>query len=174
MRAFIALPVAGDALDGIARLQQQLPGGRPLPEENLHLTLAFLDDQPDDALEALHGTLSAIRAPGFAVPLRGLALYGQALAAEAEPVPPLTGLQTAVQTAARRAGIILPRRRFRPHITFARVKGRGAGLDGWISANAATRLPDLQAGSFSLFASTLRPQGALHEELAVYPLSETP
>ena len=50
MRAFIALPVSGAALDGIARLQQHLPEGRPLPEENLHLTLAFLDEQQDDHL----------------------------------------------------------------------------------------------------------------------------
>lgn len=170
MRAFIALPVAGDALDGITRLQQYLPEGRPLPEENLHLTLAFLDDQPEESLEALHEDLSGICAPGFAVPLRGLALFGQALAVEAEPVPPLAGLQTAVQAAARRAGIALPRRRFRPHVTFARLKGRGAGLSRYISENAATRLPDLQAAAFSLFASTLRPQGALHEELARYPL----
>lgn len=170
MRAFVALPVTGAALDSIARLQQQLPEGRPLPEENLHLTLAFLDDQPEDVLETLHEELLLIRLPAFQVPLQGLAMFGQALAAEAEPVPPLAQLQGAVLSAARRAGIPLPRRRFRPHVTFARFKTRGAGFTRYLSENAAASLPDLQAARFSLCASTLRPQGALHEELAQYSL----
>lgn len=170
MRAFIALPVDGDALSGIARLQELLPEGRPLPEENLHLTLAFLDDQSEDVLEILHEELSLIRLPAFQVPLRSLALFGRALAVEAEPVPPLAQLQNSVQSAARRAGLALPRRRFRPHVTFARFKSPGPGAARYLSENAAATLPDLQASCFTLCASTLRPQGALHEDLAQYRL----
>lgn len=168
MRAFIALPVSGAALDGLVRLQQQLPAGRPLPEENLHLTLAFLDDQPEEALEMLHENLALIRAAPITVQLHGLEMFGKALAVRASLSGPLAALQQSVQTAARAAGILLPRRRFRPHVTFARLTG--AAPAAYLAKNAAATLPPLQADRFSLFASSLRPQGALHEELAQYPL----
>ena len=46
MRAFLALDLPQETRDALIRVQADLPVGRPVPCENLHLTLAFLDEQP--------------------------------------------------------------------------------------------------------------------------------
>ena len=63
MRAFLALDIPDDVAAALIRLQSGIPFGRPVPEENLHLTLAFFEDAPDHGLEALHEMLSALRMP---------------------------------------------------------------------------------------------------------------
>ncbi|MFC3117545.1 2'-5' RNA ligase family protein [Jhaorihella thermophila] len=72
MRAFLAIGLPDAAVRDIRRLQARLPVGRAVPRDNLHLTLAFLDDQPEEALEALDAELQALRAPGFDLRLSGL------------------------------------------------------------------------------------------------------
>ncbi|MBS0126141.1 RNA 2',3'-cyclic phosphodiesterase [Thetidibacter halocola] len=178
MRAFIALPLPDSSLPALVPLQRQLRVGRPVPPENLHLTLVFLDEQSDEALEALHGELLRLRVPAFPVTLRGLSTMGgdppRILAAEADASPPLVALHKAVTGAARRAGLVLPARRFRPHVTLTRL-GRGdstarspalAGLAGFHHETAPLT-------AFALYESILRPSGAEYEALAVYPLIPT-
>ncbi|MBR9844371.1 MAG: hypothetical protein GYB25_14515 [Rhodobacteraceae bacterium] len=51
----------------VAALQDELRVGRKPPEENLHLTLAFLDDQPEAVLSELHEALQAEALPEFSL-----------------------------------------------------------------------------------------------------------
>lgn len=179
MRAFLALDLPQETRDALIRVQADLPVGRPVPCENLHLTLAFLDEQPQSVLEDLHGELQAIHAARFDLAFSGLGCFGgrwpKILFAAASPDPGLSGLRRAIAGAARRAGIALPRERFRPHVTLARF-GKGlsapeaARLGGFMQTHAGFAVPARTMAGFSLCRSTLRPQGALHEELAHYTL----
>jgi 2'-5' RNA ligase len=72
MRAFLALPLPDTICDALERLQESIPGGNLIPPENFHLTLAFLGEQPEHALEDLHFSLEAFRATAFGVHLKGL------------------------------------------------------------------------------------------------------
>ena len=70
--------------------------------------------------------------------------------------------------------MVLERRRFRPHVTLARF-GRTARADPqalarFLEAHAGFALSAVPASSMGLYASTLRPEGAEYEALAVYPL----
>ena len=124
MRAFVGLPLPDDALDALERLQEDIPVGRIVPAENLHLTLAFLDEQPEHALHQLHRELEQIEATPFSLYIRGLDLFGggkpRILFAAVEPDPALSRLRGQVRRAAERAEMDLSRERFRPHITLAR------------------------------------------------------
>ena len=108
-------------------------GGRPVPEANLHLTLAFLGAVPTARLEDLCtiARRAAAAVPGAALPL-GLSLESLAhwprpqvlavLAREAHGDPPdgvraLAGMLTS-ETAA--AGFDPDLKPFRPHVTVAR------------------------------------------------------
>jgi len=62
MRAFLALDIPENTVAALTRLQTAIPFGRPVPEDNLHLTLAFLDDAPEAELEDLHELLTGLRA----------------------------------------------------------------------------------------------------------------
>ncbi len=83
MRAFVAVEVAGEVAAALVRVQARLRSGRPVAEENLHLTLAFLDDQPEERLEDLHGLLEQIVRPAFAVEAGATVLRAGGSAADA-------------------------------------------------------------------------------------------
>ncbi len=176
-RTFIAIDPGEITFGGLARLQSSLLVGRAMAVETFHLTLAFLGDQGDDALEAVHEALSAVRATPFSLAISGLGTFGgnqpHTLWAGAAVEPGLLALQKSVVSAVRRAGVDLPSRRFVPHVTLARFRGQeGAAPDlaRFIAANATVRLPPEPVTGFALYASTLRPGGARHEVLAQYPL----
>ncbi|MFC6686671.1 RNA 2',3'-cyclic phosphodiesterase [Jhaorihella thermophila] len=181
MRAFLAIGLPDAAVRDIRRLQARLPVGRAVPRDNLHLTLAFLDDQPEEALEALDAELQALRAPGFDLRLSGLGVFGgrtpRVLFVVADPAPDLLGLREQVLSAARRAGIQPDRTRYRPHVTIARFgrglsRGGAARLGRFIEAHGNFALPPVPVRAFGLFRSILHHEGAVHEELASYPLVE--
>lgn len=179
MRIFVAVDLPDTLLVGLEALQSHLRTGRIVPPGNLHLTLAFLGDVDEQAAETLHEDLAAIPRVPVALRITGLDLFGSATAprlvcALVADTPALTDLQRRVAKAARAAGIELERRRFKPHVTLARF-GKTARADPQVLARFLAEYggfttPELSAPSMGLYASTLRPDGAEYEALALYPL----
>ncbi|EAR51515.1 2'-5' RNA ligase, partial [Oceanicola granulosus HTCC2516] len=180
MRAFVALDLPAEAVAILGHLQERMPSGRPVAPENLHMTLAFLGENvAEDVLEAAHDQFAAIRLPAPEIEVTGLGTLGArtpaVLVAEARRTAPLEALQGAVASAARRAGLVLERRRFRPHITLARFRSTAdaAALERlrlFLQSEGRFRLDPFIARSFALYASTLTHEGPVYEELARYPL----
>jgi len=71
VRLFCGLRVPDDAADAIVAWQGGLAGGRIVPRENLHFTLAFLGRQPrsriDEVVEALRRRAAELAPPAFTV-----------------------------------------------------------------------------------------------------------
>lgn len=177
MRSFIALPLPDSEVSVLEALQNRLPFGRPVPPENLHLTLVFLDEQSLETLEEIHETLESLRAPAFALTLAGLDGYGsQSLAINADGGPALLELHKRIRSRLHGLGLQLDRRRFRPHVTLARLPAQINAdqqdrLAKFLLREATLKLPDIPIRSFALYSSRLRPSGAEHEELSRYPLT---
>jgi 2'-5' RNA ligase len=178
MRAFLALPIPENTVAALIAVQGRVPVGRPVPEDNLHLTLAFLGDVGEAVLEALDDVLSATPLPTAHVAFGGLGTFGDMerglVFAEVLADPGLTALQAKVAQVARMAGAELPRRRFRPHVTLARANRQPTGpARDRLAVALGTRLdiPGFEAGELVLYQSTLSPSGARHDPLAYYPLS---
>lgn len=179
MRAFLAIDLPAPIVEAIGQLVDAVPVGRPVPPDNLHLTLAFLDEQDEVILSELHSELETLHPEPFDLELSGLGCFGgrspKVLYVRAVADPALFDLHRRVIGAARRVGIVLPRERFRPHVTLARF-GRGldpvgaSRLQDFIAARAGFSVPPVPVAAFSLFRSTLRHDGAVHEELARYDL----
>ena len=158
---------------------------RLLDAESLHLTLCFLGSRPVGEIGALAAALAAevehtselsVGAPLWLPPRRP-----HALAVEVhDPGGELARLQERVSGALVAASGWRPeRRRFRPHITLARVRGRVGGsrpATDRASARAdrprrELSLPPTPRLSFTpeaivLYRSWLAPEGANYEPLA--------
>lgn len=180
MRAFISLDLPEHCLDPLTAMISGLRAGRPVPRENIHLTLSFLGDQPEEPLEELHHRLEALRLPGFALEIGGLDGFGpdkaRMLAAVVAPSEPLVTLQKEVEKQARAVGMRPEKRAFRPHITlvrFSRTQGPAdmASLSNFLENPPTVSIPPVPVHSFSLQCSTLSHAGARYETLAAYPLA---
>lgn len=177
MRAFLALDIPDETAVALARLQAGIPFGRPVPEDNLHLTLAFFEDAPEAALEDLHDLMTSLRARPVEIRFTGLDSFTEAerglIFAGVDRTEPLQALHDRIASLCRQAGLDLPRRRFRPHVTLMRANRRpdGAGRDRLAaSLGARPDLPCFTARAVTLYRSSLGPGGAIHDPLAAYPL----
>lgn len=178
MRAFLAIPIPEATVATLVALQARIPVGRPVPEDNLHLTLAFLGDVTDDTLAALDDLLSVTPLPSAPVSFCGLGTFGDMerglVFADVRSDQRLMALQAKVAQTARMAGAELPRRRFRPHVTLTRSnrQPKGPARDRLAATlGAPVDIPGFEARDLVLFQSTLTSGGARHDRLAHYPLS---
>lgn len=169
MKAFIAVDLPDQWIDALTRLQSLLPVGRKVAPEALHLTLAFLDDQPDHVLDELHQELEAQTTTPLSLTVQGVGRFGaekpRLVFANAIKSKALEELRHGVHSAARRSGITLRHEKFHPHITLARISGRPplpdlAQLERFLSDHAGFSLPNTRCLSFSLIHSELSSKGA--------------
>lgn len=176
IRAFLALPLPDELADMLVPVQASLLLPRPVPEQDFHITLAFLGDVREDLLEEVHLSLQSARLPQPMLALAGLGTFGGArvdnVHAVIRPDPVLDRLQARVVQIARRLGVAVEKRRFQPHVTL----GRGAVVDVAALARAMQRAgavtsPPRPALRLTMFRSRLRPEGPLYDPLAEYPLT---
>jgi 2'-5' RNA ligase len=179
IRAFLGIDLPPQ-IRGTLQVQQfLLPLPRKIEPENLHLTLVFLGDCPEPALEAAHEGFTALREPGFDLALQGLGLFGKAKPhaawAGVAPSPPLLHLQTKVETIARRAGCPVPARKFTPHVTLGQFKPpdfvETARLERAIAMGAGFRTGPWPVAELTLWQSHLTGKTPRYDVLARYPLA---
>ena len=174
----MAIRPCAAARSALLALQEDLGLGRAVPEENLHVTLAFLGDQPEAVLQEMHAALSGIRSKPVTLSLSGVEARGgrkpALIWAGVETTMPLTQLQSRVRGAAHQVGIALPRKRFRPHATLARItrsaRVEEARLGAWLARHGTFRSAPYAVKAFCLYRSRLGPDGAMYDVLATYPL----
>lgn len=180
LRAFVGLAMPDEVSDLLAVAQTGLPAGRPVPAENLHLTLAFLGEQPEPVVEDIHHALDRVAGPPLSLEIEGVGLFGggkpRSLHARIRPDAALARLRASVQTAARDAGVSLPREKFVPHVTLARFSRPPQGedllaLESWVGRRMDLRSPPFEVGVFVLYRSWLSASGAIYEPLATYSLA---
>lgn len=180
MRAFIAIPMPDEAKTVLSRLSAELDVGRAVAQENLHLTLAFLDDQTPEVLAALHEELTELEIAGFDLRVRSVDTFGgkwpRLVFAGIEPSEALSGLRGRVRSAVRAAGIHLPRDRFRPHVTLARIARTAPQhelrkVGAFLAMHGAVTMAPFPVRAFALYRSELTPEGPRYEVLAEYALT---
>ena len=170
IRLFCALRLPGDVLDAVGAWQlAHLRGGRIVPRENLHVTLAFLGSRPESDLPRVVDALRAA-VENASRPLLAVRDYR-----ETRSVAMLT-----LDDADGRAGALVERlfdgletagvyrreaRPWLPHLTVLRFRDRPRlrpplpGIDPFAASDAAAYL------------SRLHPHGARYEVLESVPLS---
>ena len=185
LRLFVALVPPADALDELAAAVDALratPGLRWTRPEQWHVTLAFLAEVDDRTREALTPRLERVarrHAPPTLALAGGGRFGGQVLWTRVDgDQAALRRLADAVRAAARRCGLPVDTRPYRPHLTLARTLARArdpatdlaplaAALDGF--AGRPWSASDLHLVRSVLGAGPGRT--AHHEPVASWPFS---
>lgn len=183
-RLFFALPVSADAERQLQHFCQRASATyQALPlrwvrPENYHLTLEFLGELDGSQVAKLQVLAESV-ADGWQTAMPALELRCDAaswmpslarprlLAAMVEPTANLLELQQRLHRTLQRGGFALEKRRFRAHVTLARL-GRAR-----IRTLAPIPLPELiewPATELVLYESKLRPEGSQYTALWSTPL----
>ncbi len=177
-RLFTAIDIPEDVRDALLGLQENLPGARWVPADNYHLTLAFLGEIDRAAADDADAALAEVSVPAFDLALAGIGTFGDGHRARTlwvgvdEPSGLLIRLQGKVETALRRAGIALERRKFSPHVTLARLKQPDpSAIGGYMQRHNLFRSRRFTVDSFALIESHLRADGPEYLPLIDYPLT---
>jgi 2'-5' RNA ligase len=175
IRLFTALAIPPEPAAGLERLQHGLPGARWRPREAFHITLAFYGEVREDVARDLDAELAVAAAPALELSLQGVGAFGEgpeihAVWAGVTPDPALSRLAAACAAAARRVGLKMERRAYRPHVTLAYTRRPDPSeVAAWIQRNNLFRSEPFQAHRFGLYSSWRTREGSAYRLEAVYP-----
>jgi len=143
VRSFIAIPLPAALQQRLGCLQQELK--QELPElslsapQNLHLTLQFHGDQPQELLEKVGRLMLSIGRshPPFSVTLKGLSSFPggrrpRVVWLGVEPPAPLLALRAVLSAGLGELGLPGETHPYRAHLTLGACVGLRVRLEFWI------------------------------------------
>ena len=183
MRAFVAVSVCVLVRKEIARVQEVLRRAdadvKWVAEENLHLTLKFLGEIPDESVDELRGllTFEAPRWPALALTYAGIGRFPEhgtprVLWAGVDKPAGLRHLHDKIDRQLTEIGLEPEHRKFRPHVTLARLQGSGLSeVNRFEAEHAGYGSRCFRVDQFVLYSSFLARDGAIYTAEAAYPLA---
>ena len=174
-RLFVAIDLPESTKHLLVDLDPKIRGVRCLDAGQMHLTLGFFGNVPEEVDPAFREKLGAIQFGAFFLPIIGAGAFP----AKGWPKilwigvgrghPHLFQLHKRVQEAALGAGLEPELRPFHPHVTLARCQRISPQtVRNFVKANADLDAGMIRVDSFHLYSSKLTPAGPIHtRELTV-------
>jgi 2'-5' RNA ligase len=176
MRLFVGIPLPEDVRARLGELKGGLHGARWVMPENLHLSLRFIGEVPGGDEADIDQALGTIEAPAFPLTLSELGFFDRrrrvhAVWAGVEKSEPLMRLHAKVEQALVHLGHEPEHRKFKPHVTLARMKNGSASEVGeFLEVQNGFNAGPFDVDGFTLFRSHLGHGGAHYQALAEYGL----
>lgn len=162
MRLFIAIGLSKEMKNALLDAQKQLRlggvRGNYTPEENLHLTVAFIGDYPDP--EQVMDVLETVSFTPFELSLQGFGNFGNLWWAGLEDSPALQAVVRRIRRALADHQIPFDRKNFRPHITLIRKAKAILGMPAVELKNA-----QMSVETISLLRSDRGRNGMIYTEI---------
>jgi 2'-5' RNA ligase len=174
-RFFVAIDLPESTRQLLANLDPNILGMRWTDPSQMHLTLSFFSDVPENVDLKLREKLTAIQFGGFFLPVNGVGSFS----AKGTPKivwigvgrahPHLFQIYKRAQDAALAVGLEPELRPWHPHITIARCRDVSAqALRKFLQSNAGFDAGLIRVDAFHLYSSKLTSAGPIHtRELSV-------
>lgn len=177
-RLFLAITLPPAVRDALAGLATPLPGVSWTRPEQLHVTLRFLGELPEEKVESIVERLSRVQVAPFVLPIEGLGTFPPNRPPRILWIgvgsghPRLFQLRQRLDDTLLSLGLALDVRTFQPHVTLARAtEDAAAAIGNWLHQNRELTAPPFRVEAFDLYASELRPSGAVHTLRRRFPLA---
>lgn len=188
-RIFIAVRMPDEVIQKITRISNYFQKQTPkealkwVETENLHLTLKFLGEIPEQTITKVQPILRAVgngQKP-FDIAVAGLGMYPHAKRPRVvwlgvEGVDPLISLHNELESELAKIGLQKESRPYNPHLTLARVRQRtsretAAKVGDILSGFKVDSLGRFTVSDIHLIESQLTPQGPIYTTRFTAPLS---
>ncbi|HEY2524651.1 MAG TPA: RNA 2',3'-cyclic phosphodiesterase [Candidatus Binataceae bacterium] len=171
----MALALPDSVAEGLLMLEGGVPGARWSTREQLHMTLRFIGEVDGSGASAIDDALATIRAPRFALELKGVGEFGsrnpRALWTGVRDAEPVLHLQRKIESAVQRIGLPAEERKFVPHVTLARLRGAPRErIITFLAAHALYASGSFDVNAFILYSSVLSANGSLYRPERAYRL----
>jgi len=171
MRTFVAVPVPEDIRSRVAELGKEIAGEGiiPVKPQNMHLTLRFIGETPDEGLESIKKSLGSVRFKPFSCNIRGVGVFPsesfvRVVWAGCGSGGALEQLADGVIGSLRGYG---GDEKFSAHLTIARVK-RKMDVRPFLQRHADEEFGTFEVKEFHLVRSGLGPGGPEYTTLAEF------
>jgi 2'-5' RNA ligase len=168
-RLFVAIDPPESTKQFLVDLDPKIRGVRWTEAAQMHLTLGFFGDVPEDVGLALREKLSAIEFGAFFLPITGAGTFPPKGPPKIIWIgvgrghPHLFQVHKRVQEAALGAGIEPELRPWHPHITIARCRDVAPqSIRKFLQSNADLDGGMIRVEEFHLYSSKLTPAGPIH------------
>ena len=168
-RLFVAIDLPESTKQVLVDLDPKIRGVRWTEAAQMHLTIGFFGDVPEDVDLALREKLSAIEFGAFFLPITGVGVFPPKGPPKIIWIgvgrghPHLFQVHKRVQEAALAAGIEPELRPWHPHITIARCRDVAPqSIRKFLQSNADLDAGMIRVEEFHLYSSKLTPAGPIH------------
>jgi RNA 2',3'-cyclic 3'-phosphodiesterase len=168
-RLFVAIDLPESIKQFLVDLDPKIRGVRWTEAAQMHLTLGFFGDVPEDVDLALREKLSAIEFGAFFLPITGVGAFPPKgppkiiWISVGHGHPHLFQVHKRVQEAALAAGIEPELRPWHPHITIARCRDVAPqSIRKFLQSNVDLDVGTIRVEAFHLYSSKLTPAGPIH------------
>lgn len=176
MRLFVAFDLPDEIRTYLTSLQVQDLSVRWIPPENMHVTLHFLGDVPEDDLPKVIEVLREVEAKGFTTVVTGYTVFPsvrrpRVIVASLASSDELGDLHRKSGAQLSEAGCNVESRPYRPHVTIARVRSASAtDVRSYVESLPQPPPDAFRVNDFSLYKSMLTPKGARYDQLMSFSL----
>jgi 2'-5' RNA ligase len=181
MRLFTGLDLPGEVVRALDTLLNRLRPAADIkwsPPANLHITIRFIGEWPEERLPDLRAALGGIPdRPAIPIHIRDLGFFPNSHSPRifwaGVEAPDLAALASETDRALQTQDLKPEDRPFNPHLTLARIKAPVPlhKLRETIAALPSLEFGNFRADRFFLYRSRLGPTGSLYAKLAEFPLS---
>jgi RNA 2',3'-cyclic 3'-phosphodiesterase len=185
MRLFIAVDVddetraqltpARSAIEGVINEACVTPQITWVNNDAAHVTVRFIGETSEQRLGAIQQHLTSLEIEPFDVTWESLGTFGGLRTPRVLFVAPSSGVEAFKDLAERTNALLHPllgpgeARSFKPHLTLARIRDAGRGVD-WTRAVASFRLAPTttRVDHVTLYQSQLSPKGPTYTALSTH------
>ncbi len=179
IRLFIAIDPPQDIRSYLKGLGRGIPGARPTPEEQIHLTLHFLGEVEGTMFKDIRESLLEVKIDSFPLRISGVGHFPprgkpRVIWAGVTPTDDVIRLQKRVGNQLLACGFVPEKRKFSPHITLARLHNSPLQrVTEFLAGNSFLKSPSFTVDHFHLFSSQLGRNGAIHTLEESYLLGDS-
>lgn len=166
LRLFIALEPPVFIKQQLLLLRRSIPGAHWQNSDQMHITTNFIGDVDNTSLTLIIAAIATIKLELLTLSINGVDYFGsnhqpRVIYAKVTAIPELMKLNKRINNVLHEIGIETERKKYKPHITLARLKQASFQSVGqFIQTEGLFRTEIFTLSEFHLLSSKLSPDGS--------------